>query len=75
METIQVTARFPGELVTGLDNAARQLSRSRAEILRQAVERYLEDFDDLSMAIERMRDPNDPVLDWEQVRDGLLNTD
>ena len=75
METIQVTARFPGGLVTGLDNAARQLSRSRAEILRQAVERYLEDFDDLSMAIERMRDPNDPVLDWEQVRDGLLNTD
>ena len=75
METIQVTARFPGELVTGLDNAAKQLSRSRAAILRQAVERYLEDFDDLSMALERIRDPNDPVLDWEQVRAGLLNAD
>ena len=71
----QITARLPDTVVDALDAAARQFKRSRAEIVRQAVERYLEDFDDLSVTIERLRDPNDPVLDWDQVRRELLNTD
>ena len=71
----QVTARLPDPLVDALDSAARQLRRSRAEVIRQAVERYLEDFDDLSIAIQRLRDPGDPVLDWDRVRRELLDSD
>ena len=71
----QITARLSDTVVAALDAAASQLKRSRAEIIRQAVERYLEDFDDLSVTIERLRDPNDPVLDWDQVKRELLNTD
>ena len=71
----QITARLPDTIVDALDAAASRLKRSRAEIVRQAVERYLEDFDDLSVAIERLRDPNDPVMDWDQVRRELLDTD
>ena len=71
----QITARLPDTIVAALDAAASQLNRSRAEIVRQAVERYLEDFDDLSVAIERLRDPNDPVLDWDQVKRELLDSD
>ena len=71
----QVTARLPDPMVEALDTAAQQLRRRRADILRQAVERYLEDFDDLSIAIQRLRDPGDPVLDWDQVRRELLDTD
>ena len=48
---------------------------SRADVIRLAVEHYLEDFDDLSVAIDRLRDPTDPVLDWDQVRRELLDTD
>ena len=71
----QITARVSDTLVTALDAAARGLKRSRAEIVRQALERYLEDFDDLTVTLERLRDPSDPVLDWEQVRDDLLGSD
>lgn len=71
----QITARVSDTLVTALDAAARGLKRSRAEIVRQALERYLEDFDDLTVTLERLRDPTDPVLDWEQVRDDLLGSD
>ena len=71
----QVTARLPDELVRALDHAARELKRSRAEVIRQAIERYIEDFDDLSVAIDRLRDPGDPVLDWNDVRRGLLRQD
>ncbi len=71
----QITARLPDTVVEALDAAASRLKRSRAEIVRQAVERYLEDFDDLSVAVDRLRDPNDPVLDWDRVRRELLDTD
>ena len=71
----QITARVPDTLVAALDAAARGLKRSRAEIVRQALERYLEDFDDLTVTLERLRDPSDPVLDWEQVRDDLFRSD
>ena len=71
----QITARLPNEVVDALDEAASRLKRSRAEIIRQAIERYLEEFDDLSVAVERLRDPNDPVLDWDQVRREFLDTD
>ena len=64
----QITVRLPEELAVALDAAAAALKRSRAEIVRQAVEQYLEDFDDLSVAVERLMDPSDPVLDWDDVR-------
>ena len=71
----QLTARVPAELAEALDAAAAQLKRSRAEVIRQALERYLEDFDDLSVALERLRDPSDPVLDWDEVKVDLLGQD
>ena len=71
----QVSARLPDELVSHMDAAARSLNRSRAEIIRQAVEYYLDDIEDLRLAIERLKDPADPELDWAEVRGELLAAD
>ena len=71
----QITARVPDDLVGALDAAARELNRSRADLVRQAIERYLEDFPDLGIALERLRDPTDPVLDWDDVRRDVLGPD
>lgn len=71
----QITVRLPDEQTAALDAAATALKRSRAEVVRQAIEQYLEDFDDLSVAVERLRDPSDPVLDWDEVRRELLRSD
>ena len=71
----QITARVPDEVAAALDAAAATLKRSRSEVIRQALENYLEDFDDLTVALERLRDPSDPVLDWDEVRRELLDTD
>ena len=72
---VQVTARLPDELVAKADRAASQLNRSRAQLLRQALEYYLEDFEDLRLALDRLNDPADPVLDWQDVRSDLLSSD
>ena len=70
----QITARLPAALISALDEAATQLRRSRADVIRHAIERYLEDFEDLTVAVERLRDPTDPVLDWSQVRREVLDS-
>ena len=72
---VQVTARLPDELVAKADRAASQLNRSRAQLLRQALEYYLEDFEDPRLALHRLNDPADPVLDWQDVRSDLLGSD
>ena len=69
----QITARLPDELVLSLDNAATVLHRTRADIVRQAIEYYLEDFEDLNLALQALRVPADAVLDWESVKNDLLN--
>ena len=71
----QITTRVPDELVAALDAAAAQLKRSRAEVVRHALERYLEDFDDLEIALQHLRDQSDPVIDWEQAKRALLDSD
>lgn len=71
----RVTVRMPDPMVDSLDRAAKQLQCSRADLIRRAIERYLEDFDDLATAIDRLRDTEDPVQDWDEVRRELLDSE
>jgi addiction module RelE/StbE family toxin len=65
---VQVTARLPDALGAELDAAAAQLSRCRADIIRQAIEYYLDDIEDLRCGVAALKDPADPVLNWAEVR-------
>ena len=71
----QITARVSDELARQIDKAAGQLKRSRAQIVRQALEYYLDDLEDLKLGIDRLRDPADSILDWDDVRRELLHQD
>ena len=68
----RITTRVSDEMVEALDAAAAKLRRSRADLMRQALEQYLEDFDDVSAALDRLRDPSDVILDWDEVRRDVL---
>ncbi len=69
---IQVSARLPDELVRRIDHAANRLKRTRAALVRQAIEYYLEDLEDLKLGLESLQDPADPILEWEDVTRELL---
>lgn len=71
----RVSANLPDKLAVELNERAARLKRSRADIVRHAIECYLDDLDDLEAAAERLGDPNDPWLDWEQASRKLLDTD
>ena len=68
----QITARLPEELMRSLDAVVLESGRPRSELIRRAIEAYVEECNDLSMAMDRLRDPSDPVLDWEDVKRELL---
>ncbi|PWB70532.1 MAG: CopG family transcriptional regulator [Holophagae bacterium] len=71
----QVSARLSDDLVKSIDRAAKRMHRSRADIIRLAIEYYLDDVEDLRGAVDRLSDPGDPILDWREVRRELLAED
>ena len=71
----QITARLSDQLLQQIDHAAHSLKRTRAEVIRQAIEYYLDDLQDLKLGIERLKDPAEPILDWEEVKSDLLRQD
>lgn len=70
-----VTARLPEPLSEKLDAAAHRLQPSSADLIRQAIEYYLDDIENLKAGLAALKDPADPVLDWLEVRDALLAAD
>ena len=66
-----VATRFPENIISELDEVARERRRTRAEIIREAVEVYLKEWADYAIALDRLRDLNDRVLPaqefWDEV--------
>jgi Predicted DNA-binding protein with an HTH domain len=71
----QITARLADNLVAALDKAAARLNRTRADVVRQAIEYYIADVEDLTQALQVLNDPADPVLDWDEVKRALHRKD
>ncbi len=48
----EISANLPDTLVASLESVVAQLRRPKSEVVRQAIESYLEDFEDLTQARE-----------------------
>ncbi len=66
-----VATRFPQETIAALDAVAQERKRTRAEIVREAVDVYLARWADYGIALDRLADPTDEVVDagafWREV--------
>ncbi len=70
----EISANLPDTLGASLESVAAQLRHPKSEVVRQAIESYLEDFEDLTQAREVLQDDSDPALDWEGVKRDLLDS-
>jgi len=63
-----VSIRLPEELTKHLDDIAKETERPRSFHIQKALEAYIEDFADLRIAIDRLRNPKDVVISGKELR-------
>jgi predicted transcriptional regulator len=69
-----VSARLPDELVRCIDKTARSMNRSRADVIRKAIELYLADVEEQWSTLDRLSLPIGLSFDWDEI-ETLLTKD
>ncbi len=68
---VMQTVRLPDEVAARLDRLAKATRRSKSSFIVEALERYLEERDDLETALARVREPHAEYLDHDEVKRAL----
>jgi len=66
-----ISIRIPDDLANQLDSVARETDRPRSYIVQKAIESYIEDFADLQIALDRLRDGADETISGKELRKNL----
>ena len=66
-----ISIRLPDDLANQLDGIARETDRPRSYIIQKALESYLEDYADLQIAFDRMRDTTNEVVSRKELKKKL----
>jgi RHH-type transcriptional regulator, rel operon repressor / antitoxin RelB len=66
-----ISLRVEGELKRRVDEVARRTGRSKAWVIRKAVDLYLEDIEDIEMSEQRLADPKDKVISSDELMSRL----
>ena len=69
--SVAVSIRLPDGLAKQLEGVAKETDRPRSYIIQKAIESYLEDYADLQIAIDRLRDKTDPIVSSAEMRKSL----
>jgi RHH-type rel operon transcriptional repressor/antitoxin RelB len=69
--SVAVSIRIPDMLAKQLDGVAKETERPRSYIIQKALESYLEDYADLQIALDRLRDKTDPIVSSTEMRKSL----
>ena len=60
--TKTISARLPIKLISSIEEVAEARKRNTNEIVRDALEIYLETWADYQIAVERLKDAQDEIL-------------
>jgi RHH-type transcriptional regulator, rel operon repressor / antitoxin RelB len=66
-----ISVRLPDALARQIDHIADETERPRSFHIQKALESYIEDFADVQMALDRLRDQRDPVVSSRELRKSL----
>ena len=69
--TTSITVRVPDNLVDQLDELAVSLERSRAYLVKKAMEMYLSEYADYAIALERLRNKDDDIISSQEMKNLL----
>jgi RHH-type rel operon transcriptional repressor/antitoxin RelB len=69
--SVAISIRLPDELAENLKGIAKETDRPRSYIIQKAIEVYLEEYSDLQVALDRLRDKTDVVITSKELRKSL----
>ena len=69
--SITISIRLPEDIVELLNRIALETERSRSFHIQKAVQVYLEQFADAQIALDRLRDVDDPIISSEEMKQVL----
>ena len=69
--SVAISIRLPDELAEHLKGIAKETDRPRSYIIQKAIEVYLEDYSDLQVALDRLRDKSDAIITGKDMRKSL----
>jgi len=72
---LSVSVRLPSKTAEALDELANATDRSRTYLIVRALEVYLADHADYQVALDRLRDKDDPVISSRELRRRLGRKD
>ncbi len=65
---ISQTVRLPAEIAVRLEHLANATKRSKSSFIVEALERHLDEYEDLELALSRFRDPDAEWIEHDDVR-------
>jgi RHH-type rel operon transcriptional repressor/antitoxin RelB len=72
---VPVSVRLPEKTSRALDELARATERPRSYFIVKALEAYLAEYADYQVALDRLRDKDDPVISAAEIRRRLGRKD
>jgi predicted DNA-binding protein len=69
--TKTISARLPLKMISLIDEVAEERKRKRGEVLRDALEIYLENWADYQIAMDRLKDSQDEILNEKEFLEEL----
>lgn len=72
---VSISLRLPDAAAKALDELASATERSRTYLIRKALEAYMAEYADYQVALDRLRDKDDPVISSAELRKRLGRKD
>jgi len=69
--SVAVSIRLPEIIAKELNHIAEETERPRSFHVQKALESYIEEFADVQIALDRLRDQKDPVVSSREMRKSL----
>jgi len=69
--SVAVSIRLPEMIAKELNHIAEETERPRSFHVQKALESYIDDFADVQIALDRLRDQKDPVVSSREMRKSL----
>ena len=66
-----VSIRLPDIIAKELNHISEETERSRSFHVQKALESYIDEFADVQIALDRLRDQKDPVVSSHEMRKSL----